>query len=279
MSNVHADKMVTRGKDAKTPSVLDTISAESRVRAAALTPVAPGPASQLDFAAALRRRGPMPQLIAELKRRSPSKGSLKEGISVAEAVQIYAPYAAALSILTEPAHFHGSIDDLQNARPLTRLPLLRKDFIVDRKQIDEARAAGADSFLLIVASLTDAELSAFIAHGRALGMEPLVEVLTETELERALALDIRILGINNRNLHTLDIDMTRAERLAELIPETRRRDLVLVAESGYGSTSLTMGTARDQLLALPQHFDAVLMGTGFMQESDPAAKLKEIFGF
>lgn len=267
MSAVQGGGDDDRGKPA--PSVLEKIVAESRRRASALPVIKPGQPTRTDFAAALRRRGAMPQLIAELKRRSPSQGSLKEGLPAADAVKLYAPYAAALSILTEPEHFKGSIEDLKAARRLTALPLLRKDFIVDEKQIDEARAAGADSFLLIVASLTDSELTEFIAHGRGLGMEPLVEVLTEDELRRALALDIRILGINNRNLHTLEIDMGRCLRLAELIPAERREALVLVAESGY--------TTREQLLALPKYFDAVLMGTGFMQEKDPAAKLKEVF--
>ncbi len=257
------------GEPGEKQSVLEKIVAESRRRAAALPRIVPGPASEVDFAAALRRRGEMPQLIAELKRRSPSQGSLKEGLPAATAVKLYEPYAAALSILTEPEHFKGDITDLKEARLLTRLPLLRKDFIVDAKQIDEARAAGADSFLLIAASLSDAELTAFIHQGRRLGMEPLVEVLTEEELHRVLALDIRILGINNRNLHTLEIDMSRCPRLAALIPERRREELVLVAESGYST--------REQLLGLPKYFDAVLMGTGFMQEKDPAAKLREIF--
>jgi indole-3-glycerol phosphate synthase len=252
-------------------SVLDKINTESKKRAAALPQIAIVPeVNRIDFAGALKRRGRLPQLIAELKRKSPSKGTLKAGLPVADAVKLYAPYAAALSILTEPAHFMGSIDDLKEARTLTDLPLLRKDFIVDTKQIDEAHAAGASSFLLIVASLTDAELTAFIAHGRRLGMEPLVEVLTEEELERSLELNIRILGINNRNLHTLEIDMNRCVNLAEKIPPQKREELILVAESGYES--------REQLLALPHYFDAVLMGTGFMQEKDPAAKLKEIFG-
>jgi len=271
MSNVSAGNVGEAGKQAKKPSVLDTITAESRRRAALLSPTAAKPElNQIDFVAALRRRGAMPQLIAELKRKSPSKGSLKEGLAVSDAVKMYEPYAAALSILTEPDHFSGSIDDLREARGLTALPLLRKDFIVDTKQVDEARAAGATSFLLIVASLSDEELVSLIAHGRRLGMEPLVEVLTEDELERALDLDILILGINNRNLHTLEIDMTRCERLAAKIPDDRRRSLVLVAESGYET--------RDQLLALPHYFDAVLMGTGFMRERDPAAKLREVFG-
>jgi indole-3-glycerol phosphate synthase len=161
-------------------SVLEKIVAESRKRAALLPETIPGMSiNQVDFTQALRRRGKLPQLIAELKRKSPSKGTLKEGLSVAEAVRLYEPYAAALSILTEPEHFMGSLADLAEARTLTPLPLLRKDFIVDRRQIDEARQAGASSFLLIVASLTDAELAAFVSHGRALGMEPLVEVLTE----------------------------------------------------------------------------------------------------
>lgn len=270
MSAVHGGTAVGGGTDGETPSVLEKIVAESRRRAAALPEIQPGSATRTDFTAALRRRGEMPQLIAELKRRSPSQGSLKEGLPAAEAVKLYAPYAAALSILTEPEHFKGSIEDLKEARQLTALPLLRKDFIVDKKQIDEARAAGADSFLLIVASLTDAELTEFIEHGRRLGMEPLVEVLTEDELRRALALDIRILGINNRNLHTLEIDMGRCVRLAQMIPAARRDGLVLVAESGYNT--------REQLLALPEYFDAVLMGTGFMQEKDPEEKLREVFG-
>lgn len=252
-------------------SVLEKIIAESRVRAATLPATTAQPKiNQIDFTAALRRRGDMPRLIAELKRRSPSKGTLQEGLPAAAAVKLYAPYAAALSILTEPAHFMGSIEDLKEARQLTELPLLRKDFIVDTRQIDEARQAGASSFLLIAASLTDAELKSFIDHGRSLGMEALVEVLTEEELQRCLALDIKILGINNRNLHTLEIDMNRCLALAEKIPAARRDELVLVAESGYES--------REQLLALPHYFDAVLMGTGFMQSNDPAAKLKEVFG-
>lgn len=252
-------------------SILEKINAESRARAQQIIlPEQPPEKNTIDFAAALRRRGAMPRLIAELKRRSPSKGALKEGLSVAEAVRMYEPYAAALSILTEPNHFHGSLEDLREARRLTSLPLLRKDFIVDEKQIDEARHAGASSFLLIVASLSDEQLVRFIARGRKLGMEPLVEVLTEDELHRALALDIRILGINNRNLHTLEMDMTRCPRLAAKIPPARREELVLVAESGYST--------REELLALPQHFDAVLMGTGFMQEANPAAKVKEVFG-
>ncbi|HNA78518.1 MAG TPA: indole-3-glycerol phosphate synthase TrpC [Turneriella sp.] len=271
MSEVQAGALVGGGKNAAAPSVLQKINAESRGRAAQIQlPTRPPEKSTIDFTAALRRRGAMPQLIAELKRRSPSKGSLKEGLPAADAVRIYEPYAAALSILTEPNHFHGSLDDLREARSLTALPLLRKDFIVDEKQIDEARHAGASSFLLIVASLTDDELKGFTARGRELGMEPLVEVLTEEELYRALALDIRILGINNRNLHTLEIDMNRCPSLAAKIPAARREELVLVAESGYST--------REELLALPHYFDAVLMGTGFMQASDPAAKIKEVFG-
>lgn len=252
-------------------SILAKINAESKKRAEKIVlPAEAPPKNQVDFAVALRRRGKLPQLIAELKRRSPSKGTLKENLPTAEAVRIYEPYAAALSILTEPQHFHGSLDDLREASTLTRLPLLRKDFIVDEKQIDEARLAGANSFLLIVASLTDSELKRFIERGRSLGMEPLVEVLTEEELVRALSCDIRMLGINNRNLHTLEIDMNRCPNLAAKIPPERRDELVLVAESGYET--------KEQLLALPHYFDAVLMGTGFMQADDPASKLREIFG-
>lgn len=269
MSGAESDKMVA--PDTKKQSVLEKINAGSRARALQIVlPTQPPDKNTVDFVAALRRRGAMPQLIAELKRRSPSKGALQEGLPAAEAVRIYEPYAAALSILTEPKYFYGSLDDLRAARSLTALPLLRKDFIVDERQIDEARHAGASSYLLIVASLSDAELVRFVARGRELGMEPLVEVLTEEDLHRALATDIRILGINNRNLHTLEIDMNRCPNLAAQIPAARREELVLVAESGYST--------REELLALPHYFDAVLMGTGFMQAADPAAKVKEVFG-
>ncbi len=252
-------------------SVLEEINAASRRRAEKIRLPAKEPQrSSLNFAEALRRKTALPQLIAELKRRSPSAGVLKDECSVAETIRIYEPYAAAISILTEPENFHGSIEDLSEARKLTRIPLLRKDFILTESQILEARHAGADSFLLIVASLQDDELKEFTERGRALGMEPLVEALTEEDLDRALSLGAKIVGINNRNLHTLEIDLTRAESLAKKIPQTLRNKLVLVAESGYSN--------RDELLALPHYFDAVLMGSTLMQASNGAQKIHEIFG-
>lgn len=252
-------------------SVLEKINASSRERAhkIKLPQREPAPTAQ-SFLEALRRKTALPQLIAELKRRSPSHGILKEKCTVEDTVRIYEPYAAALSILTEPEHFHGSITDLVDARALTELPLLCKDFILTEAQIIEARHAGADSFLLIVASLAQDELEAFIERGRSLGMEPLVEALTEEDLDRALSLGAKIVGINNRNLHTLEIDLTRAESLAKKIPARVREKLVLVAESGYSN--------RDELLRLPHYFDAVLMGSTLMQASNGAQKIHEIFG-
>ncbi|MBV6494043.1 MAG: Indole-3-glycerol phosphate synthase [Turneriella sp.] len=254
----------------KTSSILEKIVAESHKRAALVKiDTTTVQKNNIDFLKALRRKSKMPQLIAELKRRSPSEGDLKEELTVEDAISMYSPYAAALSILTEPNYFNGSLEDLQKARALTTLPILRKDFIVTTQQIDEARFYGANSFLLIAASLSNLELTQFIERGRHWNMEPLVEVLTEDELDRVLSLDIKILGINNRNLHTLGMDMERAVRLAKKIPEKRRSELVLVAESGYQS--------RDELLSLPPYFDAVLMGSSFMREKNPAEKLREIF--
>jgi len=255
-------------------SVLDSIIQASYKRAETLSTdlltEAALKKNTLDFAQALKRKQGKIQLIAELKRRSPSLGVLNAAISVPEAIRLYEPFAAALSILTEPEHFNGSIDDLREARRLTNLPLLRKDFIVDKKQIAEARLVGANSFLLIVAALSNAQLVDLLQYGRSLEMEPLIEVHNAEELNRALQHNIRILGVNNRNLHTLAIDLQTTPTLIAQIPIERQKELVLVAESGYST--------REQLNAIPNSIDAVLIGTGFMGSEDPAKKLSALFG-
>jgi indole-3-glycerol phosphate synthase len=181
-----------------------------------------------------RETRPGVQLIAEIKRRSPSAGELRTGLDLKALVNAYAlGGAAALSILTEPAYFVGSLDDLLAARGATRrldlvLPQLRKDFIVDAYQIAEARAYAADAVLLIAAALDDGQLAELYAAARSWGLDVLLEVHDEQDLERALLVGPAIVGINNRNLRDLSVDTRTVERLCPQMPP----DVLVVAESG-----------------------------------------------
>src|SRR2546422_6169085 len=180
-----------------------------------------------DFSAALTRHGI--NIIAELKAASPSRGVLREKFDAAALARtLEAAGAVALSVLTEEEFFRGSLKNLRDARRAVGLPVLRKDFIFDPWQVWEARANDADSFLLIVAVLQDALLRDLIVLGRELGMEPLVEVHTSGELERALAGGARILGINNRDLRTLTVSLDTSFELIDSVPE----DCIAVSESG-----------------------------------------------
>jgi indole-3-glycerol phosphate synthase len=181
-----------------------------------------------EFAAALSRPGP--SLIAEHKRRSPSAGAIREELSLSDVVRSYERAgAAALSVLTEGPSFGGSLDDLREARTTAQLPLLRKDFIVEPYQVFESLAAGADAILLIVAALGEAQLGELLALARELGLAALVEVHDEGELEVAGAAGAEIIGINNRDLTTLEVDTERTYELLPRIPEAA----VVVAESGF----------------------------------------------
>lgn len=219
-----------------------------------------------DFAAALSRDGL--NIIAELKPASPSRGVLREpfdAVSLARGLE--AAGAAALSILTEEEFFRGSLKNLRDARKSIALPVLRKDFIFDSWQVWEARANDADSFLLIVAALGDAQLRELISLGRELGMEPLVEVHTQTELDRALSADACILGVNNRDLKTLTVRPETSLELIERIPD----HCIAVSESGLRS--------HDDLLRLHKAgFDAYLIGEHLMLASDPGAALTKLLG-
>ena len=176
-----------------------------------------GPA--LDAAASLRGDGSTLGLIAEVKRASPSKGALASIPAPAELAAIYeAGGAGAISVLTEQRRFHGSLADLDAVRARVDVPLLRKDFVVDPYQILEARAHGADLILLIVAALDDAQLRDLNALTAELGMQALVETHTAAELDRALAIDPAIVGVNARDLKTLDVDLARAAALLGQIP-------------------------------------------------------------
>ena len=214
-----------------------------------------------DFSAALSRDAI--NIVAELKPASPSRGIIREPFDPAAlAKSLEGAGAAALSVLTEGEFFRGSLKNLRDARKETALPALRKDFIFDTWQVWEARANDADSFLLIVAALDDELLRELIALGRELQMEPLVEVHARPELGRALAAGARLLGVNNRDLKTLEVSMQTSFQLIELIPD----DCLAVAESG-------LRTHADLAELRRAGFDAFLIGEHLMAAPDPAAAL------
>jgi indole-3-glycerol phosphate synthase/phosphoribosylanthranilate isomerase len=213
----------------------------------------------LDFAAALSRPEGGIQVIAEIKRASPSKGDLYPDLDPGIVAQTYQRSgAAAISVLTEQDFFKGSLDDLRQARRAATLPMLRKDFITDAYQIVEARAAGADSYLLIVAMLDDATLRALMTVGRELRMEPLIEVHDAAEASRAVKVGAKIIGVNARDLHSFTVDTTLLRRLRPLIPA----DVVLVAESG-------LFTPADVARMRGYGAHAVLMGEALMRAKEP----------
>jgi indole-3-glycerol phosphate synthase len=217
-----------------------------------------------DFAAVLARPGL--NVIAELKRASPSRGVLRQSYEPAAIAKAYeAAGAAAISVLTEEQFFQGSLAHLREVRKAVALPVLRKDFIVDPWQVWEARAAEADSFLLIAAVLDDAILGELITLGRELGMEPLVEVHAREELERSVAAGARIVGANNRDLRTFDVRLETSLELVEQIPE----ECIAVSESG-------LRTAGDLARLRAAGFDALLIGEHLMSAPDPGQALREL---
>jgi indole-3-glycerol phosphate synthase len=219
-----------------------------------------------DFSGVLSRQGL--NVIAELKPASPSRGVIRDPFdAVALARTLSAAGAAALSVLTEPEFFGGSLKNMRDARKEIAAPVLRKDFIFDSWQVWESRANDADSFLLIVAALEQGSLVELMALGRQLGMEPLVEVHTRFELDRALAAEARVIGVNNRDLRTLEVRLETALELIELIPDDR----VAVAESG-------LSTHGDLLRLREAGFDAFLIGEHLMRVADPAAALADLLG-
>jgi indole-3-glycerol phosphate synthase len=224
-----------------------------------------------DFAGALRRADGLVALIAEVKRASPSKGDLLPGpFDPSALAQIYAQNGAtAISVLTDERFFKGSLAHLTQVRQRVGLPLLRKDFIIDPYQVYEARLAGADAVLLIVAALDDALLRDLIALAYELALTPLVEVHNEQETERALAADARVIGVNNRNLRTFVTDMTATARCARLLPEDGTR--VLVSESGFFSPE-------DVARAAAMGAHAVLVGESIVTASDTAAQVRALAG-
>jgi indole-3-glycerol phosphate synthase len=207
-----------------------------------------------------------PAIIAELKKASPSKGIIRSTFHVGSlAFQLASSGATALSVLTEEDHFLGSLSNLLEASAATELPCLRKDFIVDQFQILEARAHRADAVLLIVAGLSQPELEFLFERAKAQQLDVLVEVHDEEELERAVALDADIIGINSRNLKTFAVDLQTSMRLADRLPS----NVLKVAESG-------IHTAQDLATLRSAGFDAFLIGESLMRADYPGKALREL---
>jgi indole-3-glycerol phosphate synthase len=205
-------------------------------------------------------------LVAEFKRRSPSAGEISAGAEVADLVAAYERGgAAALSVLTDEVSFGGSLDDLRAARAASGLPILRKDFIVDPYQLYEAAVSGADAVLLIAAALDDEPLAALHEEARMLDLDCLVEVHDEEELERALAIEADVIGINNRDLKELTVDVQTTAELIIDVPAGK----TVVSESGYESAA--------QLEELERiGVDAVLIGEALMRSADPELAVREL---
>ena len=219
------------------------------------------------FGAAIRRPGKL-SLIAEIKKASPTAGPIRPQADVSEIARAYAGAGAqAVSVLTDQKFFSGSLKDLASVREKIPLPLLRKDFLLEEYQVVEAAAGGADAVLLIVAILQRAQLKRLLDLASELSLDALVEVHSELELEEALEAGARIVGINNRDLQTLQVDLKVTQRLMRRVPADRIR----VSESGIHCWA-------DAQFAQAQGADAILVGEELMSSSDPAAKIQELMG-
>ncbi len=229
------------------------------------------------LAATLRKKPPAgaatatsirPAVIAEIKRRSPSKGDLRPGLDAASLAREYAGAgAAALSVLTDEEFFGGCAQDLISAREASDLATLRKDFTVSERDVLDARIMGADAILLIVAALSKDELIRFADLASELGMDALVEIHSEPELEQALAAGAKLIGVNQRDLHTFEVDNERAQKLSEQMPD----DIVRVAESGIRN-------ADDMCRLGDAGYHAALVGETLVTSADPAGTLAELLG-
>jgi indole-3-glycerol phosphate synthase len=219
-----------------------------------------------DFIGALTGDGY--NIIAELKKASPSRGVLRQDyVPAALAARLENAGAAALSVLTEEEFFQGSLADLKEAKKAAKIPILRKDFIFDPWQVWEARAAGADSFLLIAAVLSDEALRELLELGRSLQMEPLVEVHSRQELHRVIEGGAKIIGVNNRDLRNFEVRLETSLELVDAIPG----EAIAVSESGLDSHA-------DLARLRGAGFDAFLIGETVMRAADPGAPLRDLIG-
>jgi len=209
---------------------------------------------------------PGARFILEIKKASPSEGAISLAADVGAVARAYAPVADALSVLADSAYFGGSLEDVATARRHFDGPILAKDFFIDLRQVAEARAAGADAILVMLSVLDDADAKAMIAEAQSFDMDALVEVHDEAEMRRAIGLGAELIGINNRNLRDLSIDLTTTERLAKLAP-----DSVLISESGIRD--------RNDVERLGELVDGFLVGTSLMRSADPGLAARElVFG-
>ena len=258
------------------PTVLDEIvarkhrelaAARERSSVAEIEARLPAAPPVRDFFAALAAPGPI-RLIAEFKRRSPSAGEIRPGAAVEDVVRGYeSAGASALSVLTDGVDFGGSLDDLRAARAAVRLPVLRKEFVVDRYQVVEARAHGADAVLLIAECLDDCRLRSLYREIIDLGMTPLVELHDAAQLPRVLDLGATLVGINNRDLRTMSTDLDHVLRLRDRVPDA----CVLVAESGIRSRS---DVERLEAAGIA----AMLVGESLLKAAEPAAAAAALLG-
>jgi indole-3-glycerol phosphate synthase len=254
--------------------VLGRIVAEAVVRVASISPDA---RRAIQHSAAVAARAPSflealtqrdVSVIAEVKRRSPSKGTIRDSITAAAQGSAFERGgASAISVLTEPANFGGSLADLASTRAHVSIPLLRKDFHIDEIQLHEARAAGAAAVLLIARALPPTRLAELMTAASALELEPLVEVRTSAELGLALELGARVVGVNSRDLETLEVDPRVPERLLATIP----RSVIAIAESG-------VSTHEDVLVRARWGADAVLVGSALSAAADPESAVRALTG-
>jgi len=258
MAATYLDKILDRHRQA---AAVDNRPVEQLIDAARALPPTRG------FRAALAAQSQL-AVIAEIKRRSPSKGDLNVGLDpAAMAIDYERGGATCLSVLTDVEHFGGSIGDLQTARAACSLPVIRKDFTVSERDVLDARLMGADCVLLIAAALDPSELAAFHDLAVAVGLDALVEIHDEAELEHALAAQATLIGVNQRDLVTFQVDHARAVRMAEVIPD----QAVKVAESGVrnGADARSLRDAG---------YDAVLVGETLVTSGDPAAAIADLVG-
>ena len=259
-------------------SILETIVAHKLIEVAARKAALPLAVLREELAEAPRPRDflaallsparPAPHVIAEIKRRSPSKGELRPGLDAVELARIYEQNgASAISVLTDERFFGGSMDDLRNVRAATTLPILRKDFVIDSYQIYEARLAGADAILLIAAILTAEQIAAYSHLAAELGMAALVEVHNRAELTSALTAKANLMGINNRDLHTFNVTLDTTRALRPLIPT----GISVVSESGIYTQA-----DRESLRAMD--IDALLVGESLLVSDDIAQATRLICG-
>lgn len=246
------------------PSVLNRLEERKQARSLAVLENLPGPEDRPSFTEAVRAPGM--SLIAEVKRASPSKGPIRPLLEVEEIVGAYERGGArALSVLTEEDYFRGGLDDLRRAVLASALPVLRKDFVVDPYQVQEARLFGASAVLLIAGLLPDRHLEELAGLAGSLGLDVLLEVHDREELKRALAVETAVIGINNRDLRTFEVSLETTVRLASLVPPER----VVVGESG-------ISTRADVERLEAYGVDGVLVGEGLLRASDVEAATRTL---